>query len=53
MANVEGWKVGTYKGEPIYKTIPEDTFVKPSLREYYVHSSDKDYRNYNDVMLWR
>lgn len=42
MKNVEGWVVGTYYGEPIYKTVPEDTLMEPRLREWYIHNSYKE-----------
>ncbi|XP_050732127.1 NADH dehydrogenase [ubiquinone] 1 alpha subcomplex subunit 13-like [Eriocheir sinensis] len=43
MANVEGWEVGTYHGEPIYKTVPKDTFVDPLIQEYFAHGPSKAY----------
>ncbi|CAH0559253.1 unnamed protein product [Brassicogethes aeneus] len=44
MKNVEGWKVGTWYGEPIYKTEKPDTLQDQLYHEYYVHSSFKDYK---------
>lgn len=44
MANVEGWQVGTWYGEKIYNTIPDNTFVLPKFYEYYVHTNYKDYK---------
>ncbi|XP_043286503.1 NADH dehydrogenase [ubiquinone] 1 alpha subcomplex subunit 13 [Venturia canescens] len=38
MKDYPGWEVGTYFGEPIYKTVPEDTFIVPQLNEYAVHA---------------
>lgn len=29
MKNVAGWKVGTWYGEPVFKTLPKDTIVDP------------------------
>ncbi|XP_066993771.1 NADH dehydrogenase [ubiquinone] 1 alpha subcomplex subunit 13 [Anabrus simplex] len=52
MENVEGWQVGTWYGEPIYKTLPEDTLVKPLFQEYYVHSSFRDYAKRANLKLW-
>lgn len=43
MKNVEGWKVGTYYGEPIYKSISKDQYLEPRLEDVYGHSSYKDY----------
>jgi NADH dehydrogenase (ubiquinone) 1 alpha subcomplex subunit 13 len=31
MKNVAGWKVGTFYGEPIYKTKPKDFFDDHSI----------------------
>ncbi|XP_054287444.1 NADH dehydrogenase [ubiquinone] 1 alpha subcomplex subunit 13-like [Macrosteles quadrilineatus] len=42
MKNVEGWEVGTYYGEPIYKTKDPDYLIEPRIREYFIHSSWKD-----------
>lgn len=38
MKNVEGWKVGTYYGEPIFKTLPQGSWLEPSIQEFYTHS---------------
>lgn len=44
MKNVEGWKVGTLYGEPIYHlTKEDDPLYRPMFTEYYVHAS------YNDI----
>ncbi|KAJ8915218.1 hypothetical protein NQ315_015441 [Exocentrus adspersus] len=43
MANVEGWKTGTWYGEPIYNTMPKDKLLIPRAQEYYVHASFKDF----------
>ncbi|KAF5278650.1 hypothetical protein FQA39_LY00692 [Lamprigera yunnana] len=52
MKNVEGWKVGTYYGEPIYKTLPDDSLIEPRIGEYYVHGSFKDFKRRINVLLW-
>lgn len=52
MANVEGWKVGTYYGEPIYHTVPEDTLVEPNYADYFVHASFKDYAKRAHLSYW-
>ncbi|XP_067133072.1 NADH dehydrogenase [ubiquinone] 1 alpha subcomplex subunit 13 [Centruroides vittatus] len=44
MKDVPGWKVGTYYGEPLYKTISKDTFMDPIRNEYYAHA--------NKLYLW-
>ncbi|KAG0723811.1 NADH dehydrogenase [ubiquinone] 1 alpha subcomplex subunit 13 [Chionoecetes opilio] len=43
MANVEGWEVGTYHGQPIYKTLPANTYREPNTPEYYVHGPTRKY----------
>lgn len=43
MKNVKGWEVGTYYGDSIYKTLPDDFLIQPDYFEYYVHASTKDY----------
>ncbi|XP_014250287.1 NADH dehydrogenase [ubiquinone] 1 alpha subcomplex subunit 13 [Cimex lectularius] len=53
MANVEGWTVGTYRGEPIYKTVPEDALIRPTMTEYFVHSTEKNFKAFRDIMLWQ
>lgn len=44
MQNVEGWQVGTYYGEPIYKTVGDDYLVEPMVGDYYVHATEKSFR---------
>ncbi|KAL2718483.1 NADH dehydrogenase ubiquinone 1 alpha subcomplex subunit 13 isoform X2 [Vespula squamosa] len=39
-----GWKVGTYFGDPVYKTIPEDEFVEPDHIEYFIHTHPNDFK---------
>lgn len=43
MKNVPGWVVGTWYGEPIFKTRPKDEWRVPSIEEYYAHTDDKHY----------
>lgn len=52
MANVEGWKVGTWYGEPIFNTVPSDTWVLPKIQEYYVHTSNKEFSVRGNFSLW-
>nr|CAH7756828.1 unnamed protein product [Callosobruchus chinensis] len=51
MKNVEGWKTGTWYGEPIYHTKDPDSLVEPVYAEYYVHSSFKEFMKRPDVVL--
>merc|ERR1712073_170163 len=40
MADVEGWEVGTYFGQPLYKTLGDDEIQQHMLRRsFYIHSS--------------
>ncbi|XP_071522762.1 NADH dehydrogenase [ubiquinone] 1 alpha subcomplex subunit 13 [Panulirus ornatus] len=43
MEGVEGWEVGKYYNEPIYKTVPEDKFLDPIVQEYFSHGHSKSY----------
>lgn len=53
MKNVEGWKVGTWYGEPIYRLAKEDdTLFRPTFSEYYVHASLKDMIRRGEFPLW-
>lgn len=38
MKDYPGWVVGTYFGEPIFHTLPEDTLVEPRSTEYLIHA---------------
>jgi len=54
MKDVPGWVVGTWFGEPIFKTIPEDEWEEPDDREYFIHTDFKDYlawENLRDCIL--
>ncbi|KAG8236498.1 hypothetical protein J437_LFUL016410 [Ladona fulva] len=52
MENVEGWEVGKYYGDPIFKTIPPDTLITPHAKDYYVHSSYKEYAKRAFFSFW-
>lgn len=52
MANVPGWEVGTWYGEPVYKTLPTDTLVEPTPEEFYIHSSYRDFAKRANLALW-
>ncbi|XP_060524316.1 NADH dehydrogenase [ubiquinone] 1 alpha subcomplex subunit 13 [Cylas formicarius] len=43
MKNVEGWKTGTWYGEPIYQTLEPDTLIEPMAYEFFVHGNFKDF----------
>ncbi|XP_018573981.1 NADH dehydrogenase [ubiquinone] 1 alpha subcomplex subunit 13 [Anoplophora glabripennis] len=51
MANVEGWKTGTWYGEPIYTTQPKDTLINPRAQEYYIHASFRDFSKRANIGL--
>lgn len=44
MKDVEGWELGTLYGEPIYKTVPEDSIHLPTDGEFYAHASASDWK---------
>ena len=52
MANVPGWVVGTWYGEPIYKTKPATEWLEPMAREFYVHAPYKDYARRAYLKFW-
>jgi NADH dehydrogenase (ubiquinone) 1 alpha subcomplex subunit 13 len=52
MANVKGWEVGTWYGEPIYKTLPKDTLIEPMFKEWYVHADYKSMAKRAHLKLW-
>lgn len=52
MANVEGWKVGTWYGEKIYKTRPADELIEPTLIEYYGHADLKEFKRRALITLY-
>lgn len=53
MKNVEGWKVGTWYGEPIYRLQKEDDpMFRPLFAEYYVHASFEDFKRRGLLSFW-
>ncbi|KDR16119.1 NADH dehydrogenase [ubiquinone] 1 alpha subcomplex subunit 13 [Zootermopsis nevadensis] len=52
MANVPGWEVGTWFGEPIYKTLPPDTLIIPHVKEFYAHTPKSELLRKIDLKLW-
>lgn len=52
MANVADWKVGTWYGEPIYKTKPADKFYDPSYKEFYGQTSFAEFAQRAHLKLW-
>lgn len=52
MANVPGWKVGTWYGEPIFKTLDADKWVEPSYKEFYAHTSFREYAKRAHIKMW-
>lgn len=53
MANVPGWKVGTWFGEPVYKTLNADEWVDPEFNEFYAHCDKKYYEERATLKLWQ
>lgn len=52
MANVEGWKVGTWYGEPIYHEYRKDQIIQPMFPEYYIHANYKDFAKRAYLTMW-
>lgn len=53
MANVKGWAVGTWYGEPIFKTNSgKDVLIDPIFKEYYAHCAYDYYAKRADLKLW-
>ncbi|XP_017777945.1 PREDICTED: NADH dehydrogenase [ubiquinone] 1 alpha subcomplex subunit 13 [Nicrophorus vespilloides] len=50
MKNVPGWEVGTWYGEPIYKTTK--ILPMPTMQEYYIHSNVNDLTKRAHLSLW-
>jgi len=42
MKDVEGWEVGRWEGQPIFKTVAENDWVEPIFEEHYAHSHPSD-----------
>ncbi|RZF37219.1 hypothetical protein LSTR_LSTR014386, partial [Laodelphax striatellus] len=40
MKNVDGWVVGTYFGEKVFRNAPPDTLYKRNQYEYFAHADD-------------
>lgn len=53
MKDVEGWEVGTWMGEPIYKTLPEGEWWAPKYYEYWAHSKREDYLQHTNCYFRR
>ena len=49
MKNYPMWKTGTYFGEPIFKTMPDDYLILPELYEYYIHTRLRYLMEYQTV----
>ena len=52
MKNVPGWKVGTWYGEPIFKTLPKDTLPEPHWQDFCAHADSKTYEARAHFHLW-
>lgn len=52
MKNVEGWEVGTYYGEPIFKSQGKEYTVSEYMPEFYAHCAEKFYRWRTEFRFW-
>ena len=48
MKNVKGWVVGTFYGEPLYKSLPEDAMPHIRENDFFIHRPKKDFRIWAD-----
>lgn len=48
MKDVPGWVVGTYYGEPIYHTRPENEWHPINYREYFAHTPHHKIQFFNN-----
>ncbi len=51
MKNVPGWVVGTWYGDPLYRTIG-NFLLEPSTCEYYAHVHPKREEEMHRFELW-
>lgn len=52
MKNVPGWKVGTWYGEPIFKTVAKDTLPEPHWQDFCAHTDFKTMADRAMFHLW-
>lgn len=52
MKNVEGWKVGTYYGEPIFKSQGDNYTVPEYMPAFYAHCAEKFYKWRTAFLFW-
>ncbi|XP_039291316.1 NADH dehydrogenase [ubiquinone] 1 alpha subcomplex subunit 13-like [Nilaparvata lugens] len=52
MKNVDGWVVGTYYGERVFKTLPPDTLYKRNMKEYFAHADEEAYMKKSKLFLF-
>jgi NADH dehydrogenase (ubiquinone) 1 alpha subcomplex subunit 13 len=45
MKNVPGWKVGTWYGEPVFKTASPDTLHDPHWLDFCAHATTRTFTN--------
>lgn len=53
MADVPGWVVGTWYGEPIYTTRPKTEWINPIMEEFYVHADEKYFWDRAHFHQWK
>ena len=46
------FQVGTYYGEPVFKTLPKDKLIDPSFSEFYCHTDWKPVAQRAHIKLW-
>merc|ERR1719347_393594 len=51
MADVEGWEVGTWYGNKVYKTL-NGKWIDPNPNEYYIHCSNHQRHKASTHVNW-
>lgn len=52
MKDVPGWVVGTWYGEPVFKTFPKDNVWEPHWVDFCVHADYRTYARRTNFHLW-
>lgn len=52
MKNVPGWVVGTWYGEPIFKTVSKEQLLEPRWIDHCAHASHEKFAHRAHFHLW-
>ncbi|XP_076653455.1 NADH dehydrogenase (ubiquinone) B16.6 subunit [Halictus rubicundus] len=45
MKDFPGWEVGKFFSEPLFSTLPEDTYIEPTLQELTIFADPEKYKS--------